>query len=160
MFRALLLAGAVALIASALTSAGTVGPPAACTNKSLGSTQRGGYLLMCRPGGAVVSVMGTRIYINRSWCLDSSVHFGRVRWNNTLPATNSLEMTLTPVAAQGPVDVIDGSAELVLPDGRVVAGTVRGRAYVKPTYWQGTFRVTVSSRTFGPLKLTGHWTCG
>jgi hypothetical protein len=105
--------------------------------------------------------MGKRVYINRSYCVrNSSVHFGRVRWNSTSPATNNLSMRLEPLATVGPVKVIDGSVELVMPDRRVVAGTVRGHAYVKPTIWQGTFLVTVHSRTFGPLKLTGRWTCG
>jgi hypothetical protein len=162
--RVLLLALVLPVAASAVTAAAAIVPPR-CTSADAAKrtlVSRDGYELACRPGAAIVWVDGIRTYINRSKCFNASrLYFGRAHWSNpNLPPTNNLYLVVDPPRKAGKVRVIDGVLEIVLPSGRVLAGTISGRANVASNVRQGSFVIDGSTGTARGHRFTGKWTCG
>lgn len=156
---------AVPLVLGTWASASNGAAPR-CTSKDTQNpilVVRGGYILACGRGSAVVRTKGTTYRIPKSKCFGGArLNFGVRRPNADprLAPSNSLGLVIEPSATAGAVEVIDGVIEIVTANGSTVSGAISGKAHVAAGRRRGTFNVLGRSGTAEGRRFTGSWDCG
>ena len=163
--RLLPVLAAVPLVLGTWASAANSAAPR-CTSKDTQNPRlivRGGYLLACGRGSAVVRTRGTTYRIPKSRCFDGSrLNFGVQRRNADprLAPSNGVYLVVDPPRSAGAVEVIDGAIEIVTANGSTFSGAISGKAHVAAGLRRGAFNVLGRSGTADGRRFTGSWDCG